>query len=89
MVDINSSSVGGQAFQQPINNTTFQPGRNVEQRETQERTQKQGAEQTDRVKENADAFTQARAKDTQEKVQAGQTENNPQAQRGALVDLTV
>lgn len=86
MVDV-SAKISGQALSQPINNT-FQPGKNVEDKQAQQAQPRENLNEVNATDVKSEQVASKR-QSVQEQIDAGQVENNPEAQRGSLVDITV
>lgn len=84
MVD-SSSGIGAQPYQQPISQT-FQPGKNVDERAEQTRVRQETTDQVGAGEEQ----TSATAVDFRGEIgDVAQRENNPQAKRGSIINITV
>ena len=86
MVD-SLSGFGAQAYQQPISQT-FQPGKNAETRTQQGQVAQDPNAQAVGTGEEAQQQT-SQSVDVSRAVGDGPVENNAQAQRGTLVNITV
>ncbi|HCQ70728.1 MAG: hypothetical protein CL570_02675 [Alphaproteobacteria bacterium] len=86
MVD-SLSGFGAQSYQQPISQT-FQPGKNAETRTGQGQVAQDPNAQAVGAGEEAQQ-QQTQAIDVSSVVGDGPVENNAQAQRGSLVNITV